>query len=239
LILDLSFKLQLSNGGIFPLVNDTKIKMAPKGALDQLGHALSLIIYAFAEVEDDKDVKILMAKWDVKDGFWRMCCEDGKQWDFTYVLPQLEGNPIRLVVPTSLQMGWFESPPYFCLASKTARDIAEVYTNTPVGSLPPHKFTHHTHRDAEASKLPKNSDTQTMLQYGLEVYMDDFMSVVIPTSQEQLDHVATAVMTGIHNVFPSNITNKDNTISEKKLFKDKGQHSTLKTLLGCDLMGHK
>jgi hypothetical protein len=90
------------------------------------------------------------------------------------------------------------------------------------------------HGDAEASKLPKISNTPTMLQYGLEVYMDDFMSVVIPTSQEQLDHVATAIMTGMHNLFPSNITNKDNPISEKKLFKGEGQYSTLKTLLGLD-----
>jgi hypothetical protein len=52
--------------------------------------------------------------------------------------------------------------------------------------------------------------------------MDDFMSVVIPTSQEQLDHMATVVMTGIHNVFPSNITNKDDPISERKLLKGKG-----------------
>jgi hypothetical protein len=73
LILDLSFKLQHSNGGILPLVNDTTIKMAPKGALDQLGHALGCIIHAFAKAKDDKDVKIFMAKWDVKDKFWRMC----------------------------------------------------------------------------------------------------------------------------------------------------------------------
>jgi hypothetical protein len=137
LILDLSLKLWLSNGDILPSVNDTMIKMAPKGALDQLIHALSCIIHAFAEAEDDKDVIFFMAKWDVKDRFWRMCCEDGEQLNFTYVLPQPEGNPISLVVSTSLQMGWVEPPPYFCLASKMAGDIAEVYTNTPVGSLPP------------------------------------------------------------------------------------------------------
>ncbi len=56
LILDLSLKLRLSNGDILPLVNDTMIKMAPKGALDQLGHVLSCIIHAFAEAEDNKDV---------------------------------------------------------------------------------------------------------------------------------------------------------------------------------------
>jgi hypothetical protein len=43
LILDLSFNLQLSNGGVFLSVNDTTIETVPKGALDQwkLGHALS------------------------------------------------------------------------------------------------------------------------------------------------------------------------------------------------------
>jgi hypothetical protein len=113
-------------------------------------------------------------------------------------------------------MGW--SPPYFCTASKMARDIAEVYTNTPMGSLPLHKFTHHMRGDTEASALPKTPTHQPSynLQYGLEVYVDNFMSLVIPTSQEQLDHVATAIMTGIQDVFPSNITNKDNPISEKK-----------------------
>jgi hypothetical protein len=67
--------------------------------------------------------------------------------------------------------------------------------------------------------------------------MDDYMSVVIPTSQEQLYHVATAVMTGIHKVFPSNITNKDDPISGKMLLNGEGQYSTLKLSLGLMLMG--
>jgi hypothetical protein len=69
-----------------------------------LGHALSRIIHAFAESEHTPNAKIFMAKWDVKDGFW-----------------------IKLVVPTSPQMGWVESPPYFCAASETARDVAMDY----------------------------------------------------------------------------------------------------------------
>ncbi len=52
------------------MVNDTTVKMAPQGALDQLVHTLSLsrIIHAFAKAKED--AKIFMAKWDVKDGFW-------------------------------------------------------------------------------------------------------------------------------------------------------------------------
>jgi hypothetical protein len=78
-ILDLSFSLRLKNGGILHSVNDTIIKTTPKGALDQLGHALSRIIHTFAESEDNINAKIFMAKWDVKDGFWQICCEEGEE----------------------------------------------------------------------------------------------------------------------------------------------------------------
>ena len=79
-ILDLSISLRLKNGGILELVNDSTIKMAPRGALDQLGQALSRIIHAFAEADDN--AKIFMAKWDIKDGFWRMDCEEGEEYNF-------------------------------------------------------------------------------------------------------------------------------------------------------------
>ena len=78
-----------------------------------------------------------MAKWDIKDSFWRMDCVEGEEWNFAYILPQKEGEPVLLVVPTSLQMGWVESPPYFCAATETARDVTMEYTDMPVGTLPP------------------------------------------------------------------------------------------------------
>jgi hypothetical protein len=98
-----------------------------------MGHALSRIIHAFAEAGEDD--KVFMAKFDIKDGFWRLDCKEGEEWNFVYVLPQPEGEPIRLVVPTSLQMGWVESPPYFCAASETARDVAAQYAEADVGTL--------------------------------------------------------------------------------------------------------
>jgi hypothetical protein len=42
--------------------------MAPSGTINQLGHSLQQIIYAFAEA--DKNNQIFMAKWDINDGFW-------------------------------------------------------------------------------------------------------------------------------------------------------------------------
>jgi hypothetical protein len=85
-ILDLSFHLQLQNDGFLNFVNDATLKLAPQGALDQLGHAMSRIIQAFAKAEED--AKIFMAEWDIKDGFWRMDCKEGEEYNFAYLLPQ-------------------------------------------------------------------------------------------------------------------------------------------------------
>jgi hypothetical protein len=84
-ILNLSFRLRLKNGRILSSVNDTTEKLALKGAIDQIRDCLSRIIHAFAEA--DQNAKVFMAKWDIKDGFWRMDCEEGEEWNFAYVLP--------------------------------------------------------------------------------------------------------------------------------------------------------
>jgi hypothetical protein len=75
-ILDLSFRLRLKNGGVVPYVNEATTLEAPAAAIDQKGHALSCIIHAFAEA--GKDDKVFMAKFDIKDTFWRMDCAEGK-----------------------------------------------------------------------------------------------------------------------------------------------------------------
>jgi hypothetical protein len=166
-ILDLSFRLRLRNGGFLDSVNDTTIKSAPKGALEQLGHALSSIIHAFAEANDN--AKIFMAKWDIKDDFWRIDCKAGEEWNFAYVLPQEPNKPTKLIVPTSLQMGWVESLPYFCATTETAWDIALDYCDTPIGTLPPHKFDKHLTGNEDYNALPPTAAGNKPCQYRLEV----------------------------------------------------------------------
>ena len=145
-----------------------------------------------------------------------------------------------LVVPTSLQMGWVESPPYFCTAMETARDITTEYTNMPVGAIPEHKFSRYTVVGDSYADLPEDHEGQPFRTM-IEVYVDDFMSLVIPISKSQLQHTAAAVITGIHDDFPANdVDNGDDPISENKLKKLEGQYSTAKTLLGFDFDGiHK
>ena len=73
------------------------------------------------------------------------------------MLPQKEGEPVKIVVPTSLQMGWIESPPYFCAAAETAWDVAQQYAETPIGLLPRHKFLAHTATGSDFEALPVKS----------------------------------------------------------------------------------
>lgn len=154
-ILDLSFCLRLKNGGHALSVNENTTLEAPAAAIDQMGHALSCIIHAFAQAEEDDN--IFVAKIDIKDGFWRLDCAEGEEWSFAYVLPQHKGEPTRLVVPTSLQMGWVKSPPYFCAASETACDVATQYVEAPVGSLEQHKFLDHAMGGQDVTTLPASA----------------------------------------------------------------------------------
>jgi hypothetical protein len=177
-----------------------------------------------------------MAKWDIKDGFWRLNlnAEDGAEWNFAYVLPQNPGQPIYLVVPTSLQMGWVESPPFFCAASETARDVAQDYCETKLGSLPPHKFTHYVIGNKAYDELPEQNENVKPFQYLLKVYVDNFVSLAIPTSREQLCHVSIGTMTGIHDVFPADENDANDPILEKKLRQLDGKYATTKTILGFE-----
>ena len=106
-----------------------------------------------------------------------------------------------------------------------------------MGSLLTHKFEKYVVGDAEYATLPKCAANNRGFLYMVKVFVDDFMSLVIPVSQEQLRHVATAVMTGIHDVFPGDAVDSNDSISEKKLIKNKGWYATLKRLLGFDFNG--
>jgi hypothetical protein len=170
-ILDLSFCLHLATGGVLASVNDTTKKMAPAVAIDQIGKCLSRIIHTFAEADDR--AKILMAKWDIKDGFWRMDCAAGEEWNFAYVLPQEDGKPITLVVPMTLQMGWVETPPYFCAAMETSRDIATEYIKTTMSSLPHHTFKHYVVDALEYADLPEMAIDSKWFGYMVEVYVNN------------------------------------------------------------------
>jgi hypothetical protein len=93
---------------------------------------------------------------------------------------------------------------------------------------------HHVAGDMAFDMLPATSTSSNACLYVLEVCTNNFMSIVILTSREQLEHIAMALMTGIYSVFPADIINGNEPISEKELFKGEGQCSLFKMLLCFD-----
>ncbi len=173
-ILDLLFALRLEDGGMIESVNNTAEKLAPQGAINQLGHSLKQIFHTFAEV--DNNAKILVAKWDIH------CCK-GEEWSFCYVWPQAPDKPKCLVIPSLLQMGWVKSAPYFCAALETAQDVIVQYVKTRIGSLLHHKFKEWAGANVAEVNEPRLGRT---LCYLLEVYADDVIALIVPTSRVQV-----------------------------------------------------
>ena len=191
-ILDLSFRLRLESDAVVPSVNEETKKTARRAAVIQIGHALARIVHTLVECAPVDTV--FLAKWDVKDGFWREEGKEGEDWNCAYVLPQQEGAQPKLVVPSNLQMGWIESPPYFSEASETARDVAEWYSQTPVGSMPAHKFENHCETSSKFTELHASSNITRAWKFLMEVYVDNVVALVKARTKNELQHVARAIM---------------------------------------------
>ncbi len=73
-----------------------------------------------------------------------------------FVRSATTGGGTGNALPTSLQMGWVESPPYFCAATETARDIATEYTDMPIGAILAHKFAKYTIDGESYTDLPED-----------------------------------------------------------------------------------
>lgn len=229
-ILDLSFNLRYERQK-YESVNETTTKLAPPQAMEQLGKALRRIITTMAN-QRKKGQAFLFSKMDIKDGFWRLRVSEADAWNFVYVLPSTSDttnlDEIELVVPRSLQMGWCESPPFFCAASETARDIIEelFQEGTP---LPKHPLEHHAVPNQH--DIPAAFGDATLI----EVYVDDFIAVTNNSNPQHLLHLTRSMMHGIHAIFPPpSVTGHSggDPISEKKLKQLDGLFTTRKEILG-------
>lgn len=72
-----SFLLWLGDRRKLPSVNKSTEKSMPVGAINQLGHSLKCIIHIFAAA--DENHKVIEAKFDIMNGFWRMDAEVGEE----------------------------------------------------------------------------------------------------------------------------------------------------------------
>jgi len=120
-----------------PSINSAMCKQACQSPMHQLGKVLPCLIATMAAVSPEHG-PIFFAKWDIRDGFWQLMVRQEDAWNFCCMLPAKWGEPIQIMVPTSLQMGWCKSPPFFCTATKMAQDLAQQTTLDTSNPLPVH-----------------------------------------------------------------------------------------------------
>jgi hypothetical protein len=236
-ILDLSFQLKRNKQQTQKSVNESTTKLACQESMNQLGSALKRIIAVLADGQSTQK-QFVYSKLDIKDGFWRMIVNEDDAWNFCYVIPNKATNDIDntcIVVPNSLQMGWTESPPLFCTASETARDVIAGLTNT---TLPPHPFESRMMPEQQYQQQKLNDLQSTMTL--IEVFVDDFIGCTDDTSTTHLLKLSRAMLHGIHSVFPPpEITGHagGDPISEKKLDNLDGLWAHTKEILGWIING--
>ena len=133
-----------------------------------------------------------------------MIASDKNARNLCYALPsrdpEVSTDNLHIVVPNILQMGWCESPPFFCAATETARYFIQNLLQT---KFPPHQF------EAHMMPLPREATTDVdeildLLSNVtlLEVFVDDFIVLTDNLNQAHLLQVSRAMLYGINTVFP-------------------------------------
>jgi hypothetical protein len=227
------------NGSKLDSVNDSSDKsLAHQESMYELGNVIPHIIWTMA-LSKDKTTPFLFTKVDLKDGYWRMAVNADDAWNFAYILPGAgPDGPIQLVIPDALQMGWSESPPFFCAATETARDIIgdKIRNNISLPEQPMENIM----MDIDWANVTKlqpplttESDKQDFLQL-IEVYINDFIGVIQSTNESHLRQFSRRILDGITKVFPPpelSGSKMAHPVLEKKLVKD-GIWDTQKEILG-------
>jgi hypothetical protein len=216
-------------------VNDTTVRLAPEAPVKELGNVLPRLLDFMADVPAEEHIHF--SKMDLADGYWRMVVEPDARWNFAYVMPSGPGEPLRLVVPSALQMGWNESPAYFCATTETVRDVAQTWVdaNTQQPKHPMEAFTAPTEPARPQSTIGPAHQMSA-------VYVDDFLLAAVEDKTGAfLQRTARATLHAIHSIFPppaaTGMPDAKDPVSEKKLAKGDARWATTKEILGYWLDG--
>jgi hypothetical protein len=215
-------------------VNDTTTRLAPDVPVKELGNVLPRLLDFMATVPAEEHIHF--SKLDLADGYWRMIVTREERWNFSYVMPARPGEELMVVVPSALQMGWNESPAFFCATTETVRDVSQMWIDHGT-ELPAHKM-----ESLVEPTLPPRQSTKGSSHQWSGVYVDDhIMAAVEDSTGTLLRRTARATLHAIHSVFTApgatTMEGAKDPISEKKLHKGDGRWDTTKEILGYMLDG--
>jgi hypothetical protein len=216
-------------------VNDSTVRLAPKDPVKELGNVLPRLLDFMMDVPAEEHIHF--SKMDLADGYWRMVVQPEARWNFAYVMPSTPGSPTKLVIPSALQMGWNESPAYFCATTESVRDVAQAWLDQGT-----HKPTHPMETFTAPEKPARTQSSPGPAHQMSAVYVDDFiLAAVKDASGKFLQRTARATLHAIHSVFPppsvTGMPDAKDPVSEKKLAKGDARWDTKKEILGYWLDG--
>ena len=232
-------------------LNDETVKMAPKDAM-QFGKALQRILQALVDANPAFG-PVHLFKVDIADGFYRIWLNIADIPKLACAIPPLYGDEPLLALPLVLPMGWTQSPPYFCAATKTIADI----TNKRLANrwpAPPHRL------EALAASAPSPDDDTfpslptnppTTLQQPehppanrrlrkrplkkVEVFVDDFVGMGQGT-MAKLSNIRRTLLHSLDEVLrpldPDDDAYRKEPASTKKLWQGDAAWGTRKLILG-------
>ncbi len=111
-------------------VNSTTVHTASSTPVKEIGKMLPRLLHYMRDTP--WGFHIFFCKLDISDSFWRLVIQDTDCFNFAYVLFQAAGKPIHLVIPAAVQMGWVESPGFFCAVTESARDLTQHFVDNDV-----------------------------------------------------------------------------------------------------------
>jgi hypothetical protein len=203
-----------------PSVNATTAPAECQDAVQDLGNALpGLLAYMY---DTNPEWTIHWSKVDLSDGFWRMIVDQASVLNFMYQMPKrADDEPVQMVLPSALQMGWKNSPAYFCHATRivTTLAIRLMRATWHDHAIPPH------HLELNLATTPGAHAPNRDAMGILTVFVDDFM-MGAATPPETSPHstqtwAARCLLHAIHAVLPppevTNHANGQDSISAKKL----------------------
>ena len=116
--------------------------------------------------------------------------------------------------------------------------MAQQYAKAPLGSLDNHKFIVQSLQGKDYKTFQGQGEIQD-LKYALKVYVDDYISLAIPLTKNNLRHIANAIMKGVHDVFPQDEVAQNDPISYMKLLKEEAMWALTKDILGFTFDGEE
>ena len=224
-------------------VNEDTALMAPKEAM-QFGRTLPRLLWHIHRA-NPRFGPVYMSKIDLADGFYRVWLNPEDTPALAVLFPSRPGEPDLIGIPLTLPMGWAESPPYFCAATETVADLANMELQQPTGIASARKTPHRLDVLSECSggethavnpKVPESSNTplKRPIRYW-DIYVDDFCGLVQgnPWVRRAVKRILLTALDRVFRPLDSmDPSCRQEPASIKKMKKGDAKWTTVKTLLG-------